>query len=80
MWRIWLKTLVLLTLTVSSALAVEVAPRISDREIIESLAELKVGRKGLQQQIGDFRESPPRETRDFGQELDQRFRNVVSVL
>jgi len=38
--------LIILTLTQASY-AVEVAPRISDREIIESLAELKAGQKAL---------------------------------
>ncbi|MGE0682889.1 MAG: hypothetical protein AB7P69_18545 [Candidatus Binatia bacterium] len=41
------------------------APRISDREIIESLAELKAGQKALQQQLNDLR-----------REMDQRFANV----
>jgi len=30
---------------------VEVAPRISDREIIESLAELKAGQKALEEKM-----------------------------
>jgi hypothetical protein len=40
---------------VSPAFAIDVAPRISDREIIESLAELREGQRGLQQQIADLR-------------------------
>ncbi len=32
-------------------LAVDIAPRISDREIIESLAELKAGQRSLEQQM-----------------------------
>lgn len=47
----------LILLLTSPVLAVEVAPRISDREIIESLAELKVGQNALQQQINDLKES-----------------------
>ena len=57
-------SLVTLWLVVPSAFAVETAPRISDREIIEGLAELKAGQKvlegkitGLQRQIDDSKES-----------------------
>ncbi len=53
-----------LWLVVPSAFAIETAPRISDREIIEGLAELKAGQKilegkinGLQRQIDDSQES-----------------------
>lgn len=45
--------------------AVNTAPRISDREIIESLAELKAGQKDLQRQIDQLR-----------QEMNQRFEGV----
>ena len=41
----------LLTWVATPVRAVEVAPRISDREIIESLAELKAGQKGINQRI-----------------------------
>ncbi len=47
----------LLALVAPPAFAVEKAPRISDREIIEGLAELKAGQKALQQQINDLKES-----------------------
>jgi hypothetical protein len=40
---------------VSAAFSVDVAPRISDREVIESLVELREGQRGLQQQIADLR-------------------------
>ncbi|MDD3553675.1 MAG: hypothetical protein PHC35_04050 [Deltaproteobacteria bacterium] len=36
------------------AFAVEIAPRISDREIIEGLAELKAGQKALNQRLDDM--------------------------
>ncbi len=49
--------------------AVGVAPRISDREIIESLAELKAGQQALQQRIDDLRRDM---NQRFGQ-VDQRF-------
>lgn len=41
----------LLVLTTPAVSAVEVAPRISDREIIESLAELKAGQKALEERM-----------------------------
>ena len=47
MQKRWLFAL-LLILVAPAATAVEVAPRISDREIIESLAELKAGQKALE--------------------------------
>lgn len=46
-WPVFL----LMLLTVPAASAVEVAPRISDREIIESLAELKAGQKALEEKM-----------------------------
>ncbi|WP_300288976.1 hypothetical protein [Nitrosomonas sp.] len=48
------------------AFAVEVAPRISDREIIESLAELKAGQKALEAKM-DLRFTAMQE------QMDQRF-------
>ena len=36
-------------------LAVEIAPRISDREIIESLATLKEGQKALKERFDDMK-------------------------
>lgn len=48
-----MKILLLLITCVFSlpAVAVEVAPRISDREIIESLAELKAGQRALEERM-----------------------------
>ncbi|MBI5184185.1 MAG: DUF1640 domain-containing protein [Nitrospinae bacterium] len=46
-----------ISLSHAPVLAVETAPRISDREIIESLAELKEGQKALRQQVNDLKES-----------------------
>lgn len=48
-----IKILLLLTsvLVAMPVAAVDIAPRISDREIIESLAELKAGQKALEEKI-----------------------------
>ena len=54
-----------LLIFITPAFAVEVAPRISDKEIIESLAELKAGQIALQQQINDLKESTRREINDL---------------
>jgi len=51
------------------AFAVDVAPRISDREIIESLAELKAGQKALEEKM-DLRFNAMQE------QIDQRFTAV----
>lgn len=49
--------------------AVDIAPRISDREIIESLAELKAGQKALEEKM-DLRFTAMQE------QIDQRFTAV----
>jgi hypothetical protein len=64
MQKKWLFAL-LLILVASAATAVEVAPRISDREIIESLAELKAGQKALEARMDQRFEA-----------VDQRFEAV----
>jgi len=56
-------------LSYSIAFAVDVAPRISDKEIIESLAELKAGQLALQQQLEDIKES----TNNRFDDVDNRF-------
>jgi ribosome recycling factor len=56
--------------------AVETAPRISDREIIESLAELKAGQQTLQQQITDLKESTQRQTSDFRQDTQRQINDL----
>ena len=51
------------------AIAVETAPRISDREIIESLTELKAEQKALEARMDQRFEA-------FQQQIDQRFEAV----
>ena len=64
MQKRWLFAL-LLILGASAATAVEVAPRISDREIIESLTELKAGQKMLEARMDQRFEA-----------VDQRFESM----
>lgn len=74
-----IKILLLLTsvLVAMPVAAVDVAPRISDREIIESLAELKAGQKALEEKI-DLRFNAMQEQIDqrfaaIQEQMDQRF-------
>jgi len=56
-----------------SILAVEVAPRISDREIIEKLAGLEVGQTALNQRITDLRSEMKAGQDALRFEMNQRF-------
>ena len=64
----WLLTLFLI-LASPAAMAVDVAPRISDREIIEALTELKVGQKVLKETMDQRFEA-----------VDQRFNFLENLL
>jgi len=52
------------------AFAVDVAPRIGDREIIESLAELKEGQRALNQRLDDLTSSTDRRFDDMNKRFD----------
>ena len=56
-----------------STLAVEVAPRISDREIIEKLAGLEAGQTALNQRVTDIREEMKAGHDVLRSEMNQRF-------
>ena len=49
----------------------KVAPRISDREIIEALTELKAGQKAIQQQIADLKDSTNKQIADTNRRIDE---------
>ena len=51
--QILIPLLLLMPLLISPALAVEIAPRISDKEIVERLTRVEEGIKAIQQQIDD---------------------------
>ena len=63
-WFLWF------ALTVPTVFAVERAPRISDREIIEGLSELRAGQKALQQQINDLKESMQQQMGSMQQQIN----------
>ena len=52
--KIFILTIISVHFLFSTAFAVEVAPRITDREIVEALTELKAGQKHLNQRIDDL--------------------------
>lgn len=53
------------------SLAMELAPRITDREIIEAFAELKAGQKAIQQQIADLKDSTNKQIADANRRIDE---------
>ncbi len=60
----------------ATALAVDVAPRISDREIIESLAELKAGQKAINQRFAAIDKRFDEQNKSINQRfaaIDKRF-------
>jgi len=69
--RVWLLALVLAVAT-PAAMAVEVAPRISDREIIEALTELKAGQKALKENVNRRFEAVDQRF----EAMDQRFESM----
>ncbi|MBI5187336.1 MAG: DUF1640 domain-containing protein [Nitrospinae bacterium] len=56
----------------ANVFAVEVAPRISDREIVEKLARLEEGQRAIQQQINDLRESTQQQINDLRESTQQQ--------
>jgi signal transduction histidine kinase len=62
-----------LTLSALAAHAVEVAPRISDREIIEALAELKAGQKMLADKMDQRFAAIDQRFADMQAQIEQRF-------
>ncbi len=71
----WLFAL-LLTFASPAVMAVDVAPRISDREIIEALTELKAGQKVLEAGINQRFESMEAEINQRFEAVDQRFESM----
>lgn len=71
--------LLLLSILAGTTSAVEVAPRISDREIIEALAELKAGQKAIEQRFEDQKKIIDQRFEAVDQRfdsIDQRFESI----
>ena len=60
----------------SLLLAVETAPRISDREIVERLTKLEEGLKNLEKRIDDLRFEMNSRFNDLRSEMNSRFQAV----
>ena len=71
--KIFIAALFLGALSVAQAFAVETAPRISDREIIEKLSKLETGQAGLKQQINDQKISLQQQINDLKDSTNRRF-------
>ena len=56
--------------------AVEVAPRISDREIIESLGKLAAGQANLDKRLDDLNRSMDKRFDDMNESINNRFEQV----
>ncbi|MFH1288973.1 MAG: hypothetical protein ABII25_09820 [bacterium] len=72
----WIVILFVLVSVSSISYAVEKAERISDREIIESLATLKEGQKAMNQRFDDMGNSINQRFGDMGNSINQRFDDV----
>jgi len=62
----------LILLCVTAGLAIEVAPRISDREIVEKLSSLEEGQKKLETRLDDLRS----EMNSRFESIDKRFESM----
>ena len=56
--------------------AVEIAPRISDREIVERLAKLEEGQKHINKRIDDLRYEMNNRFNDLRYEMNSRFQAI----
>ena len=78
-----LTAIVLIPWSLNVAYAYETAPRISDREIIESLVELKQGQKNMNQRFEDMNQRLEDMNQSFNQRLEdmnQRFESMQNLM
>ena len=71
-----LTAIVLIPWSLNVAYAYETAPRISDREIIESLVELKQGQKNMNQRFEDMNQR----FENMNQSFNQRFESMQNLM
>ena len=57
----------------SLVMAIDTAPRISDREIVERLTKLEEGQRNLEKRIGDFRSEMNGRFDDLRSNINARF-------
>ncbi|MCD4805548.1 MAG: hypothetical protein K8R07_07715 [Desulfobacterales bacterium] len=75
--------IVLIPWSLNVAYAYETAPRISDREIIESLVELKQGQKNMHQSFNQRFEDMNQRFKDMNQrfeDMNQRFESMQNLM
>ena len=70
---------IIIVFTGNSLFAVETAPRISDREIIESLAEIKAGQKALKELMEQRFEQIDKRFEQIDKRFEQMFNLVLSL-
>jgi predicted PurR-regulated permease PerM len=78
-----LTAIVLIPWSLNVAYAYETAPRISDREIIESLVELKQGQKNMNQRFEDMNqrfEDMNQRFENMNQSFNQRFESMQNLM
>ena len=63
----------------TTAFAIEVAPRITDREIVEALTEIKAGQKHLNQRIDDLDKKLNQRIDDLDKKLSQRISDLYDI-
>ena len=68
--------IVLFCQAASSAFALEVAPRLTDREIIESLAELKQGQRDINARFEDLRTDMNQRMKELRTDMNQRIEEL----
>ncbi len=71
-----LSLLLLIFLSASIGVAIEVAPRISDREIVEKLSGLEEGQKKLESRLDDLRSEMNSRFDDLRSEMNSRFKAI----
>ncbi|MBF0202295.1 MAG: hypothetical protein HQK66_13490 [Desulfamplus sp.] len=69
-------TLLPMPIGMQSALGYETSPRISDREIVESLAEIKEGQRALNKRIDDLISSMDRRFQEMSRSFDKRLEDM----
>ena len=78
-YRTLLLTILLLHLISSSTFAIKVAPRITDREIVEKLSKLEAGQAALNQRIDDLDKKLNQRIDDVNRRIDDLFTLTLSL-
>ena len=77
--RILILSIFVLHLIPSSAFAIKVAPRITDREVVEKLARLEAGQAALNQRFDDLDKKLNQRIDDVNRRIDDLFTLTLSL-